>query len=205
MTTKVDRDNTRFERELSEILAAAVSEPIDDATAVEPVAVRGAEAEAATRHLVIINWSGELDRIWPTLIMSTAAAASGYRTQVFITFWGLLPFVKDQKRIVGDNWMQKMLSLMQRPGISHLKLSKMNFVGLGPWMIGQISRRYEVASPKELLGAAQALGVEFIPCQMTMDMFGLKREDMIDGLGEPAGAATVLELMTEPATATLFI
>ena len=40
------------------------------------------------------------------------------------------------------------------------------------------------------------MGVEFIPCQMTMDMFGLKREDMIDGLGEPAGAATVIELMT---------
>ena len=41
------------------------------------------------------------------------------------------------------------------------------------------------------------MGVEFIPCQMTMDMFGLKREDMIDGMGEPVGAATVIELMTE--------
>ena len=49
------------------------------------------------------------------------------------------------------------------------------------------------------------LGVEFIPCQMTMDMFGLKREDMIDGMGEPVGAATVIELMTEPSTASLFI
>ena len=161
--------------------------------------------EQATRQLVIINWSGELDRIWPTLIMSSAAAASGYKTSVFITFWGLLPFVKDQRRIVGENWMQKMLTLMQRPGISHLKLSKMNFMGMGPWMIGTLSRKYNVASPKELLEAAQAMGVEFIPCQMTMEMFGLKREDMIDGLGEPAGAATVLELMTEPNTASLFI
>jgi peroxiredoxin family protein len=49
------------------------------------------------------------------------------------------------------------------------------------------------------------MGVEFIPCQMTMEMFGLKREDMIDGLGEPAGAAAVLELMTQPNTASLFI
>ena len=49
------------------------------------------------------------------------------------------------------------------------------------------------------------MGVEFIPCQMTMDMFGLKREDIIDGLGEPAGAATVIELMTQPGTASLFI
>ncbi len=158
-----------------------------------------------TKGLVIVNWSGEFDRVLPTLILSSTAAASGYRTSVFITFWGLLPFVKDQKRIVGDNWMQKMLSLMQRPGISHLKLSKMNFAGMGPWMIGKLSKQYNVASPAELLEAAQAMGVEFIPCQMTMDMFGLKAEDMIDGLGEPAGAATVIELMTQPGTASLFI
>jgi peroxiredoxin family protein len=94
---------------------------------------------------------------------------------------------------------------MQRPGIDHLALSKMNFMGMGPWMISKLSRQYNVASPRELLEAAQALGVEFIPCQMTMDMFGLKAEDMIDGLGEPAGAAAVLELMTQPCTAALFI
>ena len=57
-----------------------------------------------------------------------------------MTFWGLLPFVKDQKRIVGENWMQKMLTLMQRPGIDHLKLSKMNFLGMGPWMMGALRK-----------------------------------------------------------------
>ena len=70
------------------------------------------------------------------------------RCQVFVTFWGLLPFVKDQKRIIGENWMQKMLTLMQRPGIDHLKLSKMNFLGMGPWMMGtlrQAVRRREPA------------------------------------------------------------
>jgi peroxiredoxin family protein len=199
----------------AEMLESAVTEiPIEEidelfARAGRPLAIPATEsiteAEARTRQLVIINWSGELDRIWPTLIMSTAAAASGYKAKVFITFWGLLPFVKDQRRIVGDNWMQKMLSFMQRPGISHLRLSKMNFFGMGPWMIGRLSKKYSVAKPPELLEAAQAMGVEFIPCQMTMEMFGLKREDMIDGLGEPAGAAAVLELMTQPNTASLFI
>jgi peroxiredoxin family protein len=157
------------------------------------------------RQLVIINWSGQYDKVMPTLIMSSVAAASGYKSSVFLTFWGLLPFVKDQRRITGENWMQKMLSAMQRPGISHLKMSQMNFLGMGPWMIGKLSKQYNVASPKELLEACQLMGVEFLPCQMTMDMFGLKREDMIDGLGEPVGAATVLELMTEDHTASLFI
>jgi peroxiredoxin family protein len=168
-----------------------------------------AEASAATpadqRQLVIINWSGEYDKVMPTLIMSSVAAASGYRASVFLTFWGLLPFVKDERRITGENWMQKMLSFMQRPGISHLKLSQMNFMGMGPWMIGKLSKQYNVASPRELLEACQLMGVEFLPCQMTMDMFGLKREDMIEGLGEPVGAATVLELMTQQHTAALFI
>ncbi|MFO7533563.1 MAG: DsrE/DsrF/DrsH-like family protein [Candidatus Limnocylindrales bacterium] len=161
--------------------------------------------QTGQRQLVIINWSGEYDKVMPSLIMSSVAAASGYKASVFLTFWGLLPFVKDERRITGQNWMQKMLSFMQRPGISHLKMSQMNFMGMGPWMIGKLSKQYNVASPKELLEACQLMGVEFLPCQMTMDMFGLKREDMIDGLGEPVGAATVLELMTEERTASLFI
>ena len=83
--------------------------------------------------------------------------------------------------------MQKMLSAMQRPGISHRKLSKMNFFGMGPWMMGKLAKQYGVASPEELLEVAQAMGVE-PPCQMTMDMFGLKPEEMIEGMGEPVGA-----------------
>ena len=157
-----------------------------------------------TKELVIVNWSGDLDKVWPVLILSSTAAASGVRCRVFVTFWGLLPFVRDEKRIVGDHWMQKMLTFMQRPGIDHLKLSKMNFMGMGPWMMDSLRRKYSVASPRELLEAATAMGVEFIPCQMTMDMFGLKREDLIDEMGEPAGAATAIEIMTE-ADASLFI
>jgi peroxiredoxin family protein len=162
------------------------------------------DAPTRTKELVIVNWSGDLDKLWPVLILSSTAAASGVRCKVFVTFWGLLPFVKKGKRIVGENWMQRMLTLMQRPGIDHLKLSKMNFLGMGPWMMDSLRRRYNVASPSELLEAATAMGVEFIPCQMTMDMFGLKREDLIDEMGEPAGAATAIEIMTE-AEASLFI
>ena len=184
-------------------LAEAIAD-IEGIPDTEPVAAGAAEAPAKTKELVIVDWSGDLDKIWPVLILSSTAAASGVRCRVFVTFWGLLPFVKDEKRIVGENWMQKMLTLMQRPGIDHLKLSKMNFLGMGPWMMGTLRKQYNVASPRELLEAATALGVEFIPCQMTMDMFGLKREDLIDEMGEPAGAATAIEIMTE-ADASLFI
>jgi peroxiredoxin family protein len=178
-------------------LEPAVSAAATPATAPEP--------EAAPRRLIIIAYSGDLERTWATMILASTAAASGVECKVFVTFWGLLTFVKDQRRITGTNWMQKMLSFMQRPGISHRKLSKMNFLGLGPWMMRRLAKQYQAASPKELLQAAQALGVEFLPCQMTMDMFGLKREDLIEGLGETVGAASVIPLLTEPNTGTLFI
>ena len=149
------------------------------------------------KDILIIDYSGDLEKVWAALILASTSGAMGVRTRVFVTFWGLQVFVKDSVRITGQNWMQKMLSAMQRPGVSHRKLSKMNFLGMGPWMMGRLARQYGVASPKELLEAAQALGVEFIPCQMTMDMFGLKPSDMIEGLSEPVGAATVIGLMTE--------
>jgi len=158
----------------------------------------------APRDLVLIWYSGDLEKAWASLILASTAAASGVPTKVFITFWGLQAFVKDSRRITGENLMQRMLSFMQRPGMSHRKLSKMNFLGMGPCMMGTLARQHGVASPTELLAACQALGVEFMPCQMTMDMFGLTREDMIDGLGEPVGAATVIELLSNGA-APLFI
>ena len=169
-------------------------EAIDPATAPAPERVH--DDPVATKDFLIIDYSGDLEKVWATMILASTSAAMGVRTRVFVTFWGLQVFVKDSKRITGENWMQKMMSAMQRPGVSHRKLSKMNFLGMGPWMMGRLAKQYGVASPKELLEVAQMMGVEFLPCQMTMDMFGLKPDDMIEGMGEPVGAATVIELMT---------
>jgi peroxiredoxin family protein len=171
---------------------------------VVPVPASASESEPESRDILIICYSGELEKTWATMILATTGAAMGAKVRVFVTFWGLQTFVKDERRITGEGVMQKMMSAMQRPGISHRKLSKMNFLGMGPWMMRKLAKQYNVSSPKELLMIAQEMGVEFMPCQMTMDMFGLKREDMIDGLGEPVGAATVIGLLQE-GNAPLFI
>jgi peroxiredoxin family protein len=149
--------------------------------------------------LAIICYSGDLEKTWAAMILASTAGAMAMPTKVFVTFWGLQTFVRDDRRITGVNWMQKLMSAMQRPGVSHRKLSKMHFLGMGPWMMRRLAKQYGVASPGELLAAAQALGVEFIPCQMTMDMFGIRREDLIDGMGEPVGAATYLSFIGEGA------
>ncbi len=164
------------------------------------MAVAEAELEAPAhehghaphKKLVIIAWSGDLDKVWPQMILATTGAAMGMETTIFFTFWGLLAVAKDDRRITGENWMQKMLSMMDRPGIDHLKLGQMNFVGAGPAMMKRLAKDHRVASPGELLELAVELGVKLVPCQMTMDLLGLEREDMIEALGEPAGATAML-------------
>lgn len=153
--------------------------------------------------LVIFAWSGELDKLWPTLILATTGAAMGKETTVFFTFWGLFPLIKNQVRLTGENWMQKMLSMMNRGGDQHLKLSKMNFAGAGPAMMNHLAREHHVASPHELMEMAKEMGVHLVPCQMTMDLLGLKRQELIDGLDEPAGAT--MALAEAQGAITLFI
>ena len=169
-----------------------------------PQPAAAAPQETTPHDILLIAYSGELEKIWALMVLASSAAAMGATCRVFVTFWALQAFVKDERRVTGNNWMQKLLALMQRPGISHRKLSKMDFFGMGPWMMNSLRRQNHVASPKELLEVAQSLGVEFIPCQMTMDMYGLTRDDLIDGMAEPVGAASVIALMQQ-GSAPLFI
>jgi peroxiredoxin family protein len=160
-------------------------------------------SEKETGGLVIFAWSGDLDRVWPTLILANTAAALGKPVTIFFTFWGLFPLVKNDRGITGKNWMQKMLAAMNRGGTKNLKLSKMNFMGMGPAMMKTLAKQYQVASPQELLESARDMGVKLVPCQMTMDLMGLTKDDLIEGIEEPAGATTALAA-AEGAT-TLFI
>jgi peroxiredoxin family protein len=160
-------------------------------------------ASAKHNKLVVMAWSGDLDKIWPTFILATTGAAMGMQTTIFFTFWGLFPLVRNDVHITGENWMQKMMSMMNRGGTDHLGLSKMNFAGAGPAMMKKLAEEHHVASPQELLETARDLGVRLIPCQMTMDLLGLTKDDLIEGLEEPAGATTAL-LEAQDAV-TLFI
>ena len=169
-----------------------------------PVPEPASEGSTRQQGLAMICYSGDLEKTWAAMILASTAGAMGMPTKVFVTFWGLQTFVKPGVRITGENWMQKMMSAMSRPGIAHRKLSKMNFLGMGPWMMRKLAKQYNVASPAELMEMATMMGVEFVPCQMTMDMFGIKREDLIDGMGEPVGAATYLGYVAEGA-APIFI
>jgi len=156
------------------------------------------------KSMSIVCWSGDLDRVWPVLILSTTAAASGLQVNVFFTFWGLRVLQRNDVRVTGKNWMQKGESLVDRGGTDHLKLGKIHFGGAGTKMIKKLADSYNVASPTELLEMAKDLGVNLYPCQMTMDLYGFTKEDFIDGLGSPMGAASFIDMAAD-SDITLFI
>ena len=171
---------------------------------VEALEVEQGKAVKKKNKMTIIAWGGQLDRIWPTTILATTAAASGMEASVFFTFWGLFAIVKPGVRITGENWMQKMMSVMNPGSADRAKLSHYQFMGAGPAMFKKLADQHNVAKPDELIALAQELGVKLIPCQMTMDLLGLKREHLLDGLEEPIGAATAIREMREAAV-PLFI
>ena len=163
-------------------------------TAPSPAATDGG---GGPKKMTIIAWSGTLDKAWPTLILATTAAASGMDVAVFFTFWGLRILQKNTTRTTGRNWKQRMLSVFNRGGTDHLGLSKLQMGGMGPVMMRQLARQHKVAEPRELLEMAQQLGVKLWPCQMSLDLMGLKRDDLIDGLSDTVGAATAIERMSD--------
>ncbi len=154
---------------------------------------------AKPKKVTIIAWSGDLDRVYPILILATTAAASGMEVTIFFTFWGLFILKRNDRWITGRDWMTRMLSVMNRGGTRYLKLSKLHMGGMGTGMMHSIFRKNKIPSLDELLSLARDLGVKFMPCQMTMDAMGLKREDLIEGVGEPAGAATAIAEAAESA------
>jgi peroxiredoxin family protein len=185
-------------------MTATLTRPELPTALVEGLDDPATEGSVKTKELVIVSESGDLERTWATTILASTAAAGEMKVSIFFTFWGLFSLVRPEVRVTGTNWMQKMLAMMNRPGIDHAKLSKLNFAGMGPWMMKKLAKQYGVAEPRELLEMAQALGVRLIPCQMSMDMMGITADQLIDGVEPAVGAAAALELMTN-ADASLFI
>ncbi len=172
-------------------MSKAASDPRVD------VAVEPANGDGRPKRMAIICWSSDLDRVWPVLILATTGAASGLEVDVFFTFWGLRVLQRNDKRTTGRNWMQIGESVVDRGGTDHLKLGKINFGGAGTAMIKKLAKDHKVASPTELLEMAKDLGVRLYPCQMTMDLYGFSKDDFIDGLQPPVGAATFIEIAAE--------
>lgn len=158
--------------------------------------------ELPENRISIIVFSGDLDKVLPAFIIATGAAAMGMETSLFFTFWGLNA-LKKRRDLSGKGFLEKMFALMMPVGTEGLGLSKMNFFGIGAKLMRVLMKRKQVASLEELAQMAQEMGVKIIACQMSMDVLGIKREELWDGI-EVGGVATFLAEAAK-SKVTLFI
>ncbi|MEO0106368.1 MAG: DsrE/DsrF/DrsH-like family protein [candidate division WOR-3 bacterium] len=158
----------------------------------------------AQDRVSIIVFSGELDKCLAAFIIGTGAAASGMEVDMFFTFWGLSVLRKKGVKVKGKSFIEKMFGMMLPKGADNLALSKMNMLGIGTNMMKDVMKKKKVASLPELIDIARQLGVNLYACEMSMNVMGLKREELIDGLKGVVGVATYLENASK-AQITLFI
>ena len=157
-----------------------------------------------TTKKTIVVFSGELDKVLAAFVIANAAAAMDDEVTMFFTFWGLEVLRKPKKpHTEGKSALQKMFGMMMPRGPRKLHLSHMNFAGVGPKLMRKAMRDQHVLSLEELIATAQEQGVKMVACTMSMDVMGLKPEELIDGL-EFAGAAAYLADADE-ANVNLFI
>ena len=139
----------------------------------------------------IILFRGDMDKAMAAFIIANGAASFGHDVTMFFTFWGLNALRKDDRVPVKKGLLEKAFGKMMPRGVEKFGLSKMNFAGLGPKMIKHVMKKHQTASLPELIEMAKEQGVKLVACTMTMDLLGLQKEELIDGL-EYGGVGTYI-------------
>ncbi len=130
----------------------------------------------------IVVFSGDLDKVLASFIIANGAAAMGRPVTMFFTFWGLNVLRRPEKQAVEKSMVENMFGTMMPRGSGKLKLSKMNMGGMGTAMMKKIMKDKNVDSLEELIQKAMEAGVRIVACTMSMDVMGIKEEELIEGV-----------------------
>ena len=128
----------------------------------------------------MVVFSGDMDKILAAMIIATGAAAYDMKVKLFFTFWAISALRDPKKSVTGKSLMEKMFGMMLPKGAGKVGLSKMNMGGMGTSMIKGIMKKHKVASLEEMFRTAGELGIEINICEMSMNLMGFKKEEMID-------------------------
>lgn len=131
-------------------------------------------------QMSIVVFSGDLDKLLAALIIATGATAMDTEVKLFFTFWATAALRDESKKVKGKNFISKMFGIMLPRGSKKVKLSKMNMMGMGTTLMKNIMKKNKVASLDEMLKMAGELGVQINICEMSMELMGFKKEEMID-------------------------
>lgn len=151
----------------------------------------------------LVVFSADLDKAIASMIIANGAASMGRKVTVFYTFWGLNILRRSERVPVKKGLLERMFGIMMPKGTKQLGLSRMNFLGIGPKLIRKVMHQKNIDSLEALLTQAKLNGVRLVACQMSMDVMGIKKEELIEGI-EIGGVATYLDA-AETANVNLFI
>ena len=168
-----------------------------------PCAIEATKPQAGNQGKTLILFSDDLDKTLATFVLANGAAATGKKVSIFFTFWGLNAIKKVHKPKVEKDIFGRMFSWMLPSNSSKLALSKMNMMGMGARMMRYLMNKKGVDSLESLRQQAIDNGVEFIACQMSMDVMGVKREELLDNV-IVGGVASYME-RADQANMNLFI
>lgn len=154
-------------------------------------AVKAAPPAPVMNNKNIIVFSGDLDKAIASFIIANASAAMGRKVSMFFTFWGLNILRRPEKVHVKKDFISRMFGMMMPRGSKKLTISKMNMAGIGGKMIRAVMKKKNISSLEELMQSAMENGVELVACTMSMDVMGIKPEELIDGV-KMGGAAAML-------------
>lgn len=157
-----------------------MSQEIENQVKLLEAQLKQLQERQAKDQISIIVFSGDLDKVLAAMIIATGARAMDMEVKMFFTFWGTAMLRDKNKTAKGKDFMSKMFGMMLPKGSTKLKLSKMNMGGMGTDMMKNLMKKKHVASLEELIETAGELGVEINICQMSMDLMGFKKEEMID-------------------------
>jgi peroxiredoxin family protein len=161
------------------------------AAEVQEIQERLDKLEAKNSRLTMVLFSGEFDKAMAAFIIANGALAMGKEVTLFVTFWGLDAIKKPDMGTAGKNILEKMVTWMRPKGAAKLPTSKMNFGGIGPKLFNYMMGKKNVESLTSLIDMAREFGLRIVACQMSMDVMGIKKKDLIDGI-EVGGVAVFL-------------
>lgn len=130
----------------------------------------------------IVVFDGDLDKAIAAFIIANGAASMGKKVTMFFTFWGLNILRREEKVNVKKGFMDRMFGAMMPRGSKKLKLSNMNMMGMGAKMIRKVMKDKNVTSLEDLIKSAVDSGIQIVACQMSMDVMGIRKEELIDGV-----------------------
>ena len=143
-----------------------------------------------SNRATIIAFSGDMDKLFATFVLATGAAAAGMQVSIFFTFWGLNA-IRQKALLRGKTLYGKLMALMLPSGPARLGTSRMNMLGMGPAFFRYVMKKRNVQSLPDLVAMARQAGVRLVACQTSMEVMGIRKEELIDGV-ETGGVATYL-------------